>query len=368
MNCVKDDALTREGQPDDPDLPVQVGDDRDQTADDRDRRAEAHDQVSDARDERADARDERAEARDERAEARDEAADGVDIGAAGDRAGALRDRQGGASDRTQAADDRGAAATDRVLSARERVISSIDASEIEHANEELRAADALKNEMLAMTSHDLRVPLTAIIGLASTLADSWEALQREEKIEFVDRIADRSRRMISMVEQLQIACRIEAGVLEVRPIAVSLQDAIEEAVAEVVRGGNEISVSVPSETIVLADRQLLHRILVNYLGNAIKHGTPPITVDAEASDGLGRAHVRDRGAGVPEEFRVTMFEPFSRAPDSWDQRGSGLGLSIAKTLAEAQGGRVWYETNVPNGACFGLELPLHDSAEKTALT
>jgi len=141
-----------------PQRPIDIGDDRDQTAAERDQRADAHDEKSIARDEKASARDERAEAR--------EHTDGVEDGAASaDRSAALRDRQGGASDRYRAADDRHAASIDRGLSAQERIASSID--ELTHAHRRDAGTVELTREIVRAkrTNHPYVLAFIDVDGL-----------------------------------------------------------------------------------------------------------------------------------------------------------------------------------------------------------
>ena len=110
---------------------------------------------------------------------------------------------------------------------------------------------------------------------------------------------------------------------------------------------------------LLADRRHLGRILDNYLQNAFKYGEPPVRIDATQVGDMVEVRVLDHGTGVPAEFVSRLFSKFARAntASTKAQQGTGLGLSIVRGLAEANGGHVRYEPNVPHGSCFFVQLP-----------
>lgn len=108
----------------------------------------------------------------------------------------------------------------------------------------------------------------------------------------------------------------------------------------------------------MADARRLEQILVNYLTNAFKHGSCPITVSIEEASGSVEVRVADSGPGVPADFVPHLFEKFSQAArGGMRARGCGLGLAIVRSLAEGQGGQAWYEPRPHGGACFVVRLP-----------
>jgi signal transduction histidine kinase len=229
------------------------------------------------------------------------------------------------------------------------------ADELKRANQDLRAADELKNHFVAVTSHELRTPLTSVMGFARILLKHWERMPDEEKLEQIRLIEDQSLRLSRLVEELLTLSKIRAGVLEVRNTAIKVRDAVDRVVSSFVEHLSDIDVKVPRRLRLRGDPDYLHQMLTNYVANALKYGGPPIRIEAREADGVVEIFVRDRGTGVPEEFVPRLFERFAQAGTK--EGGTGLGLSIVRGLARAQGGEAWYEPDPSGGACFGVRLP-----------
>lgn len=229
------------------------------------------------------------------------------------------------------------------------------ADELKRANEELRAADELKDHFVAVTSHELRTPLTSVLGFARILLNHWDRMPDEEKRDQIRLIEDQSVRLNRLVEELLTLSKIQAGALEVRASAVKVRGVVEEVVASFSDREERVDIEVPRRLRVRADRDYLHQILTNYLANAFKYGKPPIRIEARESDGAVEILVRDRGKGVPRDFVPRLFERFAQAETA--SGGTGLGLSIVRGLARAQSGEAWYQPDPGGGACFGVRLP-----------
>lgn len=224
------------------------------------------------------------------------------------------------------------------------------------ANAELQRADELKSHFLAMASHELRTPLTAIAGFTSTLLDLGDQITDEQQREFLGIIGRQTSRLQRLVDDLLTLSSIESGALQAHPEPVELSLTLKRVVREL--GAPHVTTScVPEHVTARADPDHLQQILVNYVGNAIKYGSPPIEVRARAVDGAVVIRVSDHGEGVPDPFVPKLFERFQRGPGRAGAEGTGLGLSIVRGLAQAQGGDAWYEPNQPHGACFCVRLP-----------
>jgi signal transduction histidine kinase len=231
------------------------------------------------------------------------------------------------------------------------------AAELRQANEELRAADEMKSHFVAVASHELRTPLTSILGFATTLLRFWGRLSDEQRRGQVGIIEEQAQRLARLVDDLLTLSRIEAGVLETRPQEVDVSRAVDQAVGSFPSRDGVVEVSVAPGISVRADPDQLQQILVNYLSNAMRHGAPPFELEARQDGGWVEITVRDGGGGVPDTFRSRLFEAFAQAPSAHGAGGTGLGLSIVRGLAEAQGGRAWFEPNEPRGSCFAIRLP-----------
>jgi two-component system sensor histidine kinase KdpD len=229
-------------------------------------------------------------------------------------------------------------------------------AEAEHA-EALREADRLKDIVLASVSHDLRTPLTTIKALAQS-----EAMQGNRSAGAIEEQADRLTRMVSDLLDLS---RLKGGGFAARPELNTAEDLIGAAVRQTRGLFNER----PLRTLIDLDSPALvgHfdfsqslRVLVNLLENAARYApaTQPIELAARREGTQLVFSVSDRGPGVPEEDAGRIFEPFFRAKSAAPDAGrAGLGLSIARTLAEIQGGTVNYTPRPGGGSIFALRLP-----------
>ena len=234
-------------------------------------------------------------------------------------------------------------------------------AELERVNQELRRLDELKSDFVAMVSHELRSPLTSIIGYCSTMMRHWEQFDNERKRSFVSIIDTQSRRLSGLVNDLLEMSRIESGRLDTQLRPVVLSELLGELAGEYAERLPSLTVTGNPATTVVADSDHLRRILINLLDNALKYGAEPVSVHVSAHGGAARVAVRDSGDGVPEEFRPRLFEKFAQASSGSKRTstGSGLGLSIVRGLVDAMGGDVWYESkDGDRQSGFVVQLPL----------
>ncbi|MEX0874211.1 MAG: HAMP domain-containing sensor histidine kinase [Actinomycetota bacterium] len=226
------------------------------------------------------------------------------------------------------------------------------------AMEELKSLNQALRDFVAVASHDLQTPITAVSGFASLLTERWDVLDDADKRRYVATIDRSARSLASLVEDLLVVSRLEASALDTQRSVVVLAQAINEAMQNFLDRAGEISVRVTQELQVVADPGHVQRILVNYLTNAIKYGAPPFSIDVSKADPWVEIRVRDQGDGVPPDFVPRLFMRFARAATSSVESGTGLGLSIVRGLAQANGGDAWYEINDPCGSCFVVRLPM----------
>jgi len=229
---------------------------------------------------------------------------------------------------------------------------------LKQANDELRRTDELKSQFLAMASHELRTPLTAIEGFTSTMLHRWDELSDDEKVGFLEIVDVQSRRLSQLVDDLLTLSRVESGKLHVDRIAVDLSLLTRRVLRELDLEGRVAVEGADDNVVALADETLLAQIVINFVSNAYKYGQPPFEVVLRENEGWVELSVCDHGPGVPAEFLDHLFEPFARARhDGSAPPGSGLGLSIVRGLAEAQGGDAWYEHAEGAGARFSVRVP-----------
>lgn len=250
----------------------------------------------------------------------------------------------------------------------ERVTAQLYASgqELERLNEallrtndELQTVNQSLRDFVAVASHDLRGPLTSVIGFASLLEGRWEQIADAKRQEFIATIVRQGRHLDRLVEDLLTVSKIEAGALSVHREVVCLSEVLARCIEEFTQHASEVHVDAPSLTSAFVDPAHLERIVVNFVSNALKYGAPPVDVEASENGAWVEIRVRDQGDGVPLEFVPRLFGRFARADTeaTREKRGTGLGLSIVQGLARANGGDTWYEPNEPHGSCFGVRLP-----------
>ena len=224
--------------------------------------------------------------------------------------------------------------------------------------DELSTAERLKTEFVAMTSHELRTPLTSIRAATSMIRSYWDTITDDRKLRLLEVIEGQAQRLSRLVENILAAANIEAGVVLPRITTVDLAAAAED-VARDFAAELEIQVDVERPLLAEADPDHTRQILVNFVGNSLKYGEPPVAITGRRQNSSIELRVTDCGPGVPPEFVPRLFERFTQASggDTRHASGSGLGLSIVKGLAEAVGGSVHYEALDPKGAAFVLNLP-----------
>ena len=223
--------------------------------------------------------------------------------------------------------------------------------------EALRRADALKDALLAAVSHDLRTPLTTIKGIAHEIVGGANA----ERAEIIETEADR---LSLLVDDLLEMSQLDAGALPIE-IAINTADDLIGAALQRTQGilrGRPVEIDLPEDELLAGRFDFSHalRVLANLMENAVKYSpdSSPIVLGAAVSDGTLSFMVEDSGPGIPEGERDSVFEPFRRGSQvPRGVRGAGLGLSIARRLAEVQGGSLRYEPRSGGGSRFVFSVP-----------
>jgi two-component system sensor histidine kinase KdpD len=227
--------------------------------------------------------------------------------------------------------------------------------------------ERLRNTLLATMSHDLRTPIAAITGAATSLLDESTALASEDRRGLLETIREEAERLNRIVRDLLDLNRIESGAVAVHKEWCPLEDIVGSALVRLDEplSGREVKVQLPPSLLVVpVDPVLLEQVLTNLLENAAKYTPPgsPIDIDAEPADGGVMVSVGDRGPGVPAEDLERVFEKFHRLSGDGTVAGTGLGLAICRAILTAHGGRIWAENREGGGARFRFFLPLEDTA------
>ncbi|HEY3190319.1 MAG TPA: ATP-binding protein [Solirubrobacteraceae bacterium] len=230
----------------------------------------------------------------------------------------------------------------------------------------LRELEQRKEEYLALISHDLRSPLTAVIAEAQLVQRRLlqEGRGRAAHARLATSIIANARRMDAMIQELLETSRLESGTAPLRTEPVELVRLVEGVVERV--GADRVRVqALAGGTWVSVDAGQVERVLINLVGNALKYSPPdsPVVVRVGRAKDEALVSVADRGAGIAPDELSRLFRRFTRlrAGPPGDVEGIGLGLYIARLIVEAHGGRIWAESDVGEGSTFTFSLPLGPS-------
>ena len=233
-------------------------------------------------------------------------------------------------------------------------------------NEQLVEADKLKDEFIALVSHDLRTPLTSIIGYVElALEEDGTAPLDAERRKYIEIVARSSDRLLRLVDDLLLAARLQSGRFVLNIDEADLEavaaEALDEAHARAERKGVALLLACDGPIRIRCDRRRVLQLLDNLVGNAVKF-TPEsgrVTLRVERTLAGAAIEVHDTGDGIPPGEENKIFDRFYRAPNVVREQvpGTGLGLFIARAIAERHGGTLVGRNRDSGGAVFRLELP-----------
>jgi signal transduction histidine kinase len=241
-------------------------------------------------------------------------------------------------------------------------VQNIRAYEAERTTvEELRSLSALRADFVSLVSHELRSPMASIIGSAKTLRQRWRELTAEQRESFLGLIDHETNRLAELVGDVLDTSRIESGSFSYTFTDVDVGQLVRESAAAAESGQDEVRVQANVRSPlppVRGDRERLRQVLTNMIDNAVKYSPTGGEVDVEAFAENGRIYVavQDRGPGVAPEHYALIFEKFGRVSGEHAKPGTGLGLFIARSIAEAHGGSLEVASSDGGGATFTLAL------------
>jgi len=223
-------------------------------------------------------------------------------------------------------------------------------------------SERLRNGLLSSISHDLRTPLTGLVGLIDAMMLIEPKLEPQHQ-EFAGAIREQALRTSAQVNNLLDMARLQAGKVTLKREWQPLEDAVGAALQAraVVLSGHSVHIDLPGDLPVLElDAVLMERVFSNLLENAAKY-TPPgsvIEISARVVGGEVEVSVCDNGPGLPPGREQAIFEKFTRGHEESNVVGVGLGLAIVRAIVAAHGGRVWACNRTQGGACFVFTLPV----------
>ena len=240
------------------------------------------------------------------------------------------------------------------------------ARELEAVNLKLNEVNRLKDVFLSTASHELKTPLTSVIGYAELLDDNDGQLSREQRGEFLRRLRGEAGRLLSLIEDILDLSRIESGKLTLRRVSMSANEvahaAVETTRTLAQKHGVELVEHFDSDLPpVELDEVKMRQVVVNLLVNAVKFSPENgrITIETLRDEDSLRIQVTDRGAGIAPEEATHIFELFGQGVhERGERRGLGIGLHLVKRITELHGGCVGVNSRLGEGSTFWVRLPL----------
>lgn len=226
---------------------------------------------------------------------------------------------------------------------------------------EIRELERFKKEMIGVVSHELKSPLTSVGGFLTSLSNGVFGEMTTKAQDKVQRTCSSVSRLMGLVSELLYLDRLE---LDMNPEEIPVDELLSVAIDTVKGLAEQQGVEIISQSTgghVFADRNRLVQVIVNLLSNALKYSPPQgkVTLEANLRDGWFECRVGDQGRGIPEEFRKQIFEPFKQVDgrDATAKKGTGLGLTISRSIVEQHGGTIGVDSAENKGSTFWFKIP-----------
>jgi PAS domain S-box-containing protein len=247
----------------------------------------------------------------------------------------------------------------------ERALKAAQAELVRH-NAELAELADMKNEFVAIVSHEMRSPLTAVVSFTHLLSDPEQGRLTARQLEFVEVIDRNAGRLLRLIDDLLLLTRIESGGLPLTVGVGSLPELVRTAAADHALAAEAAKVELRCEVregpFAEYDELRIHQVLSNVLGNALKFSSAGgvVTMRAEPIDGGWRIEIADMGMGIPEVEVDRLFTPFVRGSNAGRRGvpGTGLGLVVSRAIVDVHGGVMAVDSVEGEGTTVTITLPL----------
>lgn len=244
------------------------------------------------------------------------------------------------------------------------------ARDFEKMAEDLKKLESMKEDLTKMVVHDLKSPLSGIMGGLDYLDSGLLGAMTDDQAGIVKLAKKSSDNMLALIQNILDIAKMEAGKLDLKKEKVNIADLLrskqKEFGAQAINEEKEFSLDVENALPdVVIEKNIIERVINNLISNAIKHTSSKgkILLSANKDEDFLKVSVSDNGPGIPEEFKEKIFEKFVQVErdKSALRTGAGLGLTFCKMAVEAHGGRIWVESEVNAGSSFVFTLPLSDA-------
>lgn len=231
--------------------------------------------------------------------------------------------------------------------------------------------EKMKANLLRSVSHDLRTPLTAIIGSSTVVLDHYDTLTDEEKMELIDHVRDDAQWLVRLVENILSITRIKDNAVQLKKYSEAAEEIISESVAKFRKNRKmPVRVKVPDELLMVPmDATLIEQVLVNLMENVFIHAKNATEIEVGVSrvdEHWAKFCVEDDGEGIDKDILPRLFEelfPHAKEENADGRRSMGIGLSACMSIVKAHGGNMHAENREGGGACVCFMLPLEEEKE-----
>ena len=228
--------------------------------------------------------------------------------------------------------------------------------------------EKMKANLLRSVSHDLRTPLTSIIGSSSAVLENYDKFSDDVKKDLIGHVRDDAQWLVRLVENILSITRFNEGAVKIDKVPQAAEEIAAEAVSKFKKRFDTlpVRVSVPDELLMVPmDATLIEQVLINLMENAVLHakGATEIELRVRREGGLARFSVLDNGAGIDPAVLPKLFEemfPHAGELRGDGRRSMGIGLSVCMSIVRAHGGTMKAENRATGGACVSFALPMEE--------